>query len=332
MASYHRLLTIRRLFDDARLASPSPTSFYCTKTLIMLDVCVEHALYTIILDHGTPTVQNQFRGNNDLQWHDLWQHADAVALSLSSAYSLPRRQQLKSLHSARNQAQHHGISASLTDVQQFIEPTRQFLSAVFNTLFKVDFERFQLWDGLQHPQIKEWLHDCNNALIAQHPDLTIIGIRLLYDQIEGCLRRYYSRHGLRPRLEPPVIRDEHGLFRRFIHSLQTTITSLELNLLTVSLGVSVFDHHRFIRSGHDIRVREFEGGGLHISNRSTWNERPLADRLEEATFMLDFVARLALTLDTAYPDIFAHYHARDPFRQSDIYRRTLAAPDSRPPT
>ena len=77
----------------------------------------------IVHDHGKADEQNKHGAKRPLNWHDLWELADAISQRETSK-SLPGRAALKTLHETRNLAHHSGVVPGAEAVTQGVEPTR----------------------------------------------------------------------------------------------------------------------------------------------------------------------------------------------------------------
>lgn len=318
MTGHSDLVTIRQFFDDVRLSTRSPTAFARIKTLLSLDLCLEHALNAVVRDHGEAAQTNQLGGRGDLAFDRLWDLANEVVIANGVTGGLPNAREHKTLHQARNLAQHRGVIPSMEQINASLEPVRQTLAVIYSRLYGTDFERVQVWDALENPSLREWFHDCLDALEAGVAELATAGCKLGYKMIVQSVRNsathpFFRRQVFASRSSLP------SSARSMVDQLQEGIEAIEAEIIAVGLGLPIADHHRFLRCGLGINVLRTLGGAAHLTVTTPWHTSATDDNLENASFMLDYLARAALMLESAYPGVFSEFEPPMRFKDEPIW-------------
>ena len=311
------LITVRQLFDDARRKPVCETVVSRVQATLCLDHCAELALNLVIRDFGGADDTQQLGGRSDLPWHKLWDLADKVAREKGLEAGLPNRPALKTLHEARNLTQHRGSIPSIEEARGAIEPVRQLLASIYAGLYDVDFEHIQSWDGIAATPLREWFHSCNNAISRGHAAVGIIGCKIAYEKIIKCVRKAaFGGHPLYvPRLPAGVTAEA----RRAIDTIREAAEHLDSQIVAIGIGLSLADHHRFVRCGLGVIVTEMLAGNYSICFVSPWNPNAEDKNMEEASFMLGYLAGAALTLETSYPGVFRSYQVRRPLEHEPFW-------------
>lgn len=298
------LILIRQFFDEARRAPSNETPFALIKGVLQLDLCVELSLNTIIRVHGTSQHQNKLGGRRDVEWHNLWDIANAVVESkLGQSRSLPNPVPLKTLHETRNLVQHRGSIPSIHDFRAAIEPTRELLELICRELYGLDFERLREWDALQCSPLRQWLSECSNALEKGDPYLAACGCKVAYKRVVRSVRNA-AVEGMRPsfshrfptRLSFPQVEP-------LIEQLDEAVIALESEIVAVSIGLSIADHFEFERHLRSVVVHEYMAGNLGLVRNSAW-EVDSETSHKAAEFMINYLGRACVMLEAAYPKVF----------------------------
>lgn len=325
------LITLRQLFDDARRRPVSETAVSRIQTTLGLDHCAELALNVVIRDFGAPDKKNHLGGRRDIGWDKLWSLADEVARANGLSAGLPNLPALKTLHETRNLTQHRGIIPSLEDARAAIEPVRQLLASIYSGLYGADFERIQSWDGLACTTLRDWLADCHAATEAGYPDVGIVGCKIAYDRIIQCVRSaalgdqsYHLRvHSTLTGLPSDM--------RHALDALREAAERLDAQIVAIGIGLSLADHHRFVRSGLGVHVSEMMAGNFSITFSSPWNPYDKDKNLDAARFMLSYLAHAALTLESSYPGAFASFAVRQALHRESFWPEELRGSESNSP-
>lgn|GEM_PF-2672955 len=322
MTGHSDLVTIRQFFDDVRLSTRSPTAFARIKTLLTLDLCLEHALNAVVRDHGTTFQTNQLGGRGDLTFDKLWDLANEVAITKGVAGGLPNAREHKTLHQARNLAQHRGVIPSTEQISASLEPVRQTLAVIYGSLYCTDFERVQAWDALENPSLREWFHDCLNALEAGSAELATAGCKLGYKMIAQCVRDSATHPHSRFQADAALISVPQEA-RRIVSQLQEGLEAIEAEIIAVGLGLPIADHHRFLRCGLGINVVRVMSGEARLTVTVPWHPSATDRNLDDASFMLDYLARASLMLESAYPGVFTDFTPPNRFKDESIWAHIM---------
>lgn len=250
-------------------------------------------------DHGSPKEQAE-QANNKTSWHRLRDLADQVAKGKTQK-SIPNLGQLSSLHQARNLAQHHGVAPHIQDLRGFVEPVRAMLEVVCRDLYGLDFERLREWDALEGQALKQWFADCAEAIEAGVPVVAIAGAKVAYRFMIRCVRDVAA-----PQLPTVSSLGLGGMsipsqVRSMAEKLDEALVDQQAGVIAVSLGFSIGDHYRFLRCGVGVQVMQMMAGNLQLTR--TRSGKPVEEH-EEASFMLDYLGRAALYLESTFPGVF----------------------------
>lgn len=321
--THRQLVLIRQFFDEARRAPATDTPFLLMKSLLGLDLCVELAFNVLIHDHGGAQEQAE-QASNKTSWQRLRDIADQVAKA-KVGKSIPNLGQLTSLHQVRNLAQHHGVAPHMQDLRGFIEPVRAMLDTLCRDAYGVDFERLREWDALENDALKEWFADCAEAIEVGAPFVAIVGAKVAYRFMIRCVRESaappfptVSSLGLSGVSLPPQVRSA-------VDKLDEALVDQQAGVIAVSLGFSMADHYRFLRSGAGVQVMQMLAGNIDVWHTGTFQAPREA---EEAAFMLDYLGRAALYLENAFPGVFQGKSLKTKLRQERIW--SLVTKSARP--
>ncbi len=320
-----QLILIQQFFNDARRTPAAETPFVRLRRTLHLDLCVELALSAVVHEHGTTQEQNRQGGRRDLAWHELWELAEKVSLRKTSK-SLPERQRLKTLHEVRNLAQHRGTVPSADEVHASVEQVRSLLEFVTRDLFGLNFETLNEWDALESEPLREWMSDCASAVDLDIPFVAASGAKLCYDLVVGCVQNAAAGpdawlHRRTINVHSPELAEAIGALQE---NLQEVLTALESEIVAVSLGLNVAEHFRFQRIARCIHINKY-GSGRHEFIRSRgWPSDDEAAR-SEAVFMVEYLGKAVLMLESAYPEVFNGLKFPFPLRESGLWKDALAA-------
>ncbi|MGE3966361.1 MAG: hypothetical protein AB7I09_19850 [Planctomycetota bacterium] len=284
-----QLVIVRQFFDEAKRAPSSQTPFVRMRRTLDLDLSVELALGAVAMDHGTPEAQAKM-AKRDLPWPDLWQAADEAAQAKAQK-GLPCGRELRTLHEQRNLAQHRGAVPSAEDIAGMVEPVRELLSFVCREFYQRDFERLEHWDALECEPLRNLLTECLAALDRDEHQTTM---RKLADAYNAIVRNVQLH--VAGRLAPPtmtqrlsfenreLVRAMNSMAEVLLQAQQNLIRgmlAIEAEVMAVGLGLPMADHIRFVRhaNGH------------------------VADAPADADFMLHYLAKAAVMLESALPGI-----------------------------
>ena len=283
-----QLVIVRQFFDEARRSPAAQTPFARMRRTLDLDLCIELALGAVAVDHGSTTAQAKMT-KKDLQWQELWQAAhDAATTKVQK--SLPGGSILRTLHEQRNLAQHRGAVPSAEDIAAWVEPVRTLLDFVCREFYQRDFERLQHWDALECLALRELLTECSTAIQGGEPHEAINRIRYAYERIAMAVQLHVA--GTPPpdtmrrvKVSSPAAGEAVNAMSGILHDVQTrfrtVLLAIEAEVMAVGLGLPMADHIRFVRHarGH------------------------LPEPDEDAEFMLHYLAKASVMLESALPGI-----------------------------
>jgi hypothetical protein len=284
-----QLVIVRQFFDEAKRAPASQTPYVRIRRTLHLDLCVELALGIVAMHHGTPDAQAKMT-KRDLPWPDLWQVADEASQGKLQK-GLPGGRKLRTLHEQRNLAQHRGSVPSVEDITGWVEPVRALVAFVCREFYQLDFERLEHWDVLECQPLRQLLTDCASAIARGEHQPTMSKLAGAY----GAVVRTVQVHVAGRLSVPTVSRNIHvksseaaeavnavsALLVQAQQNLIQGMLAIEAEVMAVGLGLPMADHVRFMR---------------HTRGHVT-------DALDDAEFMLHYLAKGAVMLESALPGI-----------------------------
>lgn len=284
-----QLVIVRQFFDEAKRVTSGQTPFLRMRRTLDLDLCVELALGAVAVDHGTPEAQARM-AKKDLPWPELWQAAeDAAQARLQKG--LPGGRELRTLHEQRNLAQHRGAVPSAEDIAGWLEPVRALLTFVCREFYERDFEQLEHWDMLECEPLRQLLSECAAAIARgefQQPIEKLSGAYLAIARVVQL--------SVAGRLSPPTmmrsvtvpsrelaqaLNDMAKLLMEAQQNILQGMLAIEAEVMAVGLGLPMADHIRFMR-----HTRGY-----------------LTDPTADAEFMLYYLAKGAVMLESAMPGI-----------------------------
>lgn len=284
-----QLVIVRQFFDEAKRAPASQTPFLRMRRTLDLDLCVELALGAVAVDHGKPEAQAKM-AKSDLKWQDLWQAADDAAQAAVQK-GLPCGRELRTLHEQRNLAQHRGAVPSAEDIAGYIEPVRELMSFVCREFYQRDFERLEHWDVLECAPLRQVLSDCAAALARGEHQATIANLSAAYQAVVRTVQLHVagqlSPNSMRVpiRVRTPEAAEAVSAMSHLLELAQRQLLqgmlAVEAEVMAVGLGLPMADHVRFMR-----HTRGY-----------------VKDVADDAEFMLHYLAKAAVRLESALPDI-----------------------------
>lgn len=283
-----QLVIVRQFFDEAKRAPASQTPFLRMRRTLDLDLCVELALGAVAVDHGKPEAQAKM-AKTDLKWQDLWQAADDAAQAAVQK-GLPCGRELRTLHEQRNLAQHRGAVPSAEDIAGYIEPVRELLSFVCREFYQRDFERLEHWDVLECAPLRQLLSDCAAALARGEHEQTTRRLSGAYRSIAQAVQMTVAGPRAPTMRRNLNVRSPHaaeainaisGMLQGVQHRVFDAMLAIEAEVMAVGLGLPMAEHIRFVRHSNG-----------HVVDAPT-----------DAEFMLHYLAKAAVMLESALPDI-----------------------------
>lgn len=324
-----QLILIRQFYSEARLTPAAETPFLRIKRTLHLDLCAELALNVVVRDFGTPEEQDQQGGRRDLTRDKLWDLAAAVVMRKVSK-TLPERPALKTLHELRNLAQHRGTAPSADEVRGAVEPVRAVLDFICRDIYGLDFERLREWDVLEHEALRRWLDDSYEALDRGQHFFAAAACQLVYTRIIKCVRDAAAGPNaaalLRRMIRLPT-REMADAVNGLVGAMQEAMTALEAELVAVSLGLSVTDHFRFLRASRGIVVNEMMSGDWETFPRGGLWPSDDEEARTTAAFMIEYLGRACVLLESAYPGVFADLSLPPRLREGSHWARAFGAED-----
>jgi len=300
-----QLILIRQFYSEARLTPAGETPFLRIKRTLHLDLCAELALNVVVRDFGTTKEQDQQGGRRDLSRDLLWDLAAAV-VERKVAKTLPERQALKTLHELRNLAQHRGTAPSADAVRGAVDPVRGLLEFICREIYSLDFEHLREWDVLEHESLRHWLDDCQELLERGQAFLTAAACQLVFTRIQECIRNAAAGPNATAPLRQ-MVRVPHSELADAINGLvgaiQESVFSLEAELVAVSLGLPVTDHFRFLRISRGVVITESISGNWDAAMSRMWPADD-EDARSSTAFMVEYLGRASVLLESAHPGIF----------------------------
>ncbi len=315
------LLIIKQLFDEAKTAYGAETPFARMKTVLMLDHSIELALNAVIHQHpqsGPPK-------KRDPGFYDLWEMADVGARALGLTAGLPNGAELKKLHRRRNASQHDGSIPSVEDIRSFVEPVRQFLEVVFAQVFETSFGQIRLWHTLGCSELKTWLDDAAEAVERLgYPTLTCAACKLAFKAIADRVGEVVGPDqpfGAVPSL-PREAADLARFCEQLVDSIQLRIDSVRNYAFALGLGVPIADTHRFQRCGMGIAANQMMAGNINIAligGVNAFHGRSDEQKFDDASFMLEYLGRLSIVLESSFPGLLDGLRLPSPLRKQSYW-------------
>lgn len=328
MRNQHQLILVKQLYEDAAVLAARGDAFSLTKALILLDLAVEHTLNNIVLNLDPNFTVNETKGSEDIARKTLWGNA-ARSMKTSNKGSLPETREIANLHALRNLVQHCGTEPSQSETQRYLSAAQSMLSSVFANVYGLEFSRFQIWDLVSNEDLRDWLRDCERALMKGHPEVCIAGCNYAHELIIAAIRsftklrrfrvsRVFSSPTARPSypsgLPYQAIREIEGLAKkldgeiksgveRFRAEIMKEIEFLEDEVVAIGVGLPLMDTRRFQKIGSMVHQFFFGDGEMQI--RTEAPAKDIAEVREGAEFMLGYLSRLVRLLDEAYPGVLA---------------------------
>ena len=323
-----QLILIRQFYSEARLTPAAETPFLRIKRTLHLDLCAELALNVVVRDFGTADEQNQQGGRRDLSRDKLWDLATAV-VQRQTGKSLPERPALKTLHELRNLAQHRGTAPSADEVRGAVEPVRALMDFICRDLYGLDFERLREWDVLEHEALRHWLDDCYEALDRGQPFFSAAGCKLAYERITECVRDAAAGPDAAFQFDRYInvsTRELADAINGIAGAMREGMLALEAELVAVSLGLSIADHFRFQRVSQGVVVTTMMSGDWTMMRRGPWPSDDEQAR-ERAAFMIEYLGKACVLLESAYPGVFASLRLPARLRESEHWTHAFGAPE-----
>jgi hypothetical protein len=328
-----QLILIRQFFAEARLTPAAETPFLRIKRTLNLDLCVELALNLVVRDFGTAGEQDQMGGRRDLSREKLWELA-ATVIQRKCGKTIPERSTLKTLHELRNLAQHRGTAPSADEVRGLVEPVRTLLEFTCRDLYGLDFERLREWDALEHQPLRSWIDESFDVLDRGAPYLAAASCKLAFDCIVTCVRTAaagpnaaaHFRRSIRV-MEPETAHAINSLSL----VLQEAMVALEAELIAVSLGLPVADHFRFQRTSRSIHATLLIGHNWSLTPSSSWPSDDEQGRAA-AAFMVDYLGRACVLLESAFPGVFTELKLPKRLRETEHWTHAFGHGSDEPPT
>jgi len=287
------------------------------KGVLGLSTCVELGFNAILHDHGTPEEQS-IQGSEKTSWLILRNTANDALRRIKNK-TFPHLGKLNSLYKARNLAQHHGLAPNTQDLKEFVEPVREILEIICRDLYGLDFERLREWDALESAELKEWFLASARAIELGVPMVSVAASKVAYRRMIRCVVEVAAPPSLHMTglsvggfSLPPGIRG-------IVEKLDEAILDQQAGVIAVSLGFSIADHYKFLRSGLGLHVQVAIGGKIWLTKTGRAAAQSISDIEREDTFMLDYLGRAAFYLESTFPGVFDGPMFKVPLMEQDIW-------------
>jgi hypothetical protein len=255
----NRLALVKQLYSHANEHGQSTATIDKILCITSLDHAVEMLLEGVIQAFPTP---ERFDGPSSLYFADpnklrsqefqveragffrLWDQVVAICQEFSEPQRLPLKQEMRSLHLARNEAQHTVKVPSSEFLAEMMAATRTFLDHLLQIAFGVALRQISEALMIQTPQIRAVLEEAHSALTEKDP-LRFAGLLRLAFTLAQASAVQQVQIGRFVGVQPPVqllapaladVSPESGLatglrdLQAYLNQFHIELTSLSLEL------------------------------------------------------------------------------------------------------
>jgi hypothetical protein len=189
------------------------------------------------------------------------------------------------------------------------------ISTAFNDGFGFDFDNFREWDLVENEDLRRWMKH-HEDLVASDPFRTISGCILAHGRIIGAIKRktmgYSSHRTAGDRVKQYVSATysdyftSHAFeavvneFQQFQEEVERRFHHLEMELVTVGVGMPVMETRRFLQSSEGVLIADYGGGRMDIAITGLGHS---GQEVERATFMLNYLSRPIHLVKEGYPGV-----------------------------
>jgi hypothetical protein len=323
-----QLFLARELFEDAIHRIAIDTEPSRVQAAITLDLSIDVTLSAVIHDGGMST------GNprHDRKWHETWTEADRVATR--EGWALPDQHAMKALHEVRNLAQHNGTVPSTAELARYQDPSRKLHSGVFSTLYGFDFDSFRRWDLVTNEALRKLCIDSEDALRAGKRFSAFAGCWIAFDRIIDALRAHW---------DPGVTREHSAANLHFPHGgeianqvqdplrtafkvVEARVDGLRDQVIAANLGLPMSQTRRFLTVVRSMGVFEAQSGLLQLTQATREHQTFWArnDVPVEIALALDYLNRLIVRVQDAYPTVLDPVVVKMPLRDQKVWKEESA--------
>jgi hypothetical protein len=325
--NFDHLLLVKQLYQDALDSSDRVDRSLLTRALIILDLSVDLALKSILLNLDPDFLAD--KGKGDIAWPELWRKTD-LALKQSGRTGLTEFSECKSLHDLRNLVQHQGSEPSKSDLTRYLKAVERMLGLAFSATFGLDFSNLRKWDFLENEDLRKLLAESEEFLDKGNSVLSIIGCKIARDKIVQAIRSYArGPHEHRPRMDyyprpsfgsnVPQDLTDMKVFVDYVNEVndhtQKQIERLEQEILLIGFGLSTADTRKFVHASGFTHETFFEDGGMSVQ---VVGGRTPEELEAEAAFMLNFLFSLLRALGESTSTVLSDLKVERPLSTQEI--------------
>jgi hypothetical protein len=316
--NFEQLLIVKQLYQDANLLIGKGDIFSLSKAIIFLDLSIELALKTILLNLDPSFIPNKPNFN----WHQAWKGASDAVEKMCGTY-LPEEVESTNLRNLRNGIQHNGQIPHIQDCKRYDISTNNFLKSSFKLAFNLDFDCLRNWDFIQNLHLRKLMNESEGFLNDENVDKCLVGCvrtrKLVIQSIQKKTK--YSNPSFNYReisnssqtrsfssIEQKIysaISSEINKFNtkvatileKFNQFLTERFSNLEIEILIVGMGMLITDTRRFLG------YRKILVSSRVVRYKKNFSNETLIEDIEDAKFMLEYLFKLLRFIEDNEPSI-----------------------------
>ncbi len=257
----NRLALVKQLYHHAAEHGRSTATIDKIIAITSLDHAVEMLLEGVIQSFPTP---QRFDGPPALYFADpsklrtqeflveragffrLWDQVVAICQELPEAQRLPLKPEMRSLHLARNEAQHNVKVPSSEFLAEMMAATRTFLDHLLQITFSLTLRQISEALMVQTPQVR-WVLEEAHAALSENDALRFAGLLRLGFTLAQAMAVQHVHVGRFVGVQPPMqllepalaeVHPESGMAVG-LKDLQSYLTQLHVELTSLSLELGL---------------------------------------------------------------------------------------------
>ena len=304
-----QLVMIKQLFERAeKLARTQEVELDSMQSILLLDLCIEKTLNTIISDAETKSLFDK----RDTNWSQLWQRAKDSVLEMIPESKIFMQRELTKLHEARNLSQHQGLIPRSSEVFQFVRAVKRFLKRLFSEFYGLEFEEFRYWKLIINEDIQKMFEVCESQYETGNYPITYIFSKYLYTSVLNKIR--HVKNWLEEYTDIEIEVESKDLpteveqlishisfLSRRLNSLTYFTHFLDHEIALIDLGLPRLQSKKFVEllrriiAQEDYYTGEFQFEAHNAMGKQIMNQ-------ENARFILGYLFNFILRVQSLYPN------------------------------